>query len=185
MSALDALTRELQAEGGLLAASLAPASPPLDGTVDVEALAGRAAAGPRGTRAPEEYGLVLAAVREGYLLHYGDGDGAVVRPADRDLGLLGGDRLYALGLARLATLGDLEAVTELADLISLCAQAHAGAAEGDEAAQALADAAWEAAATAIGHGQSSALVRAKERARAGEVDAAAALRDAAGDPDRP
>jgi hypothetical protein len=36
---------------------------------------------------------------------------------------MAGDRLYALGLARLAELGDLQAVGELADVISLAAQA--------------------------------------------------------------
>ena len=44
---------------------------------------------------------------------------------DDDLRLLAGDALYALGLTRLAETGDLEAVAELADLISLCAQAQA------------------------------------------------------------
>ena len=36
-----------------------------------------------------------------------------------------GDSLYALGLARLAEEGDLEAVAMLADLITDCAKAHA------------------------------------------------------------
>jgi hypothetical protein len=49
----------------------------------------------------------------------------VVRTDDADLALLAGDRLYALGLARLAELGDLDAVVVLADLISASAQAHA------------------------------------------------------------
>jgi hypothetical protein len=70
----------------------------------------------------------------------------VVRPDDPDLALLAGDRLYALGLARLAALGDVEAVAVLADLISRCAQAHA---EGDPA---RADAAWRSGATAIAGG---------------------------------
>ena len=70
----------------------------------------------------------------------------MVRPEDPDLALLAGDRLYALGLERLAGLGDLEAVTELADVISLCAQAHA---EGDPArAQAI----WAAGADAVARG---------------------------------
>ena len=56
--------------------------------------------------------------------------GRVVSTPDRDLGLLAGDRLYALGLARLAERGDIRAVEILADLISGCAQAHA---EGDPA----------------------------------------------------
>jgi hypothetical protein len=43
---------------------------------------------------------------------------------DADLRLLAGDALYALGLARLAESGDLEAVAALSDLISATAQAH-------------------------------------------------------------
>lgn len=67
--------------------------------------------------------FVLEAVFEGYLLHYG-------RPRafagmDADLCLLAGDSLYALGLSRLAANGDLEAVGELADLISNTARAQA------------------------------------------------------------
>jgi hypothetical protein len=49
-------------------------------------------------------------------------------PDDPDLALLGGDRLYALGLERLAADGDLRAIRLLADLISECARSHA---EGD------------------------------------------------------
>ena len=71
----------------------------------------------------------------------------MVRPDDPDLALLAGDRLYALGLARLAELGDLDAVAELADVISLAAQAHA---EGDaERAAAV----WAAGVAAVGHGE--------------------------------
>jgi hypothetical protein len=67
-----------------------------------------------------------------------------VRPADPDLALLAGDRLYALGLARLAALGDVEAVAVLADVISRSAQAHA---EDDPA---RADVAWRVGAEAVG-----------------------------------
>jgi len=81
------------------------------------------AAGPRAAAAPGEYALLTEAVREGYLLHYGEP--RVVHGADEDLRLLAGDYLYALGLERLAGLGDLEAVRELADLISITAQLHA------------------------------------------------------------
>ena len=49
-----------------------------------------------------------------------------------DLQLLGGDAMYALGLARLADEGDLEAVAELADLISACAQAESEGRPTDE-----------------------------------------------------
>ncbi len=69
---------------------------------------------------------------------------------DPDLCLLLGDRLYAAGLARLAELGDLEAVAELADLISLLAQAQAR--QDPE----LAAAVWAAGARAIGWGASPA-----------------------------
>ncbi len=76
---------------------------------------------------PGEHGevraFVLEAVYEGYLLHYETP--RAFGGLDDDLRLLAGDALYALGLARLAEDGDLEAVTELSDLISLCAWAHA------------------------------------------------------------
>ena len=67
-------------------------------------------------------GYVLDAVYEAYLLHYGESRAFV--GMDADLRLLAGDALYAQGLARLAEAGDLEAVSELADLISLCAWAQ-------------------------------------------------------------
>ena len=92
----------------------------------------------------DTYPLLVEAIREGYLQHYASG--RVVRPEDPDLALLAGDRLYALGLERLAALGDLEAVAELADVIALCAQAHA---EGDPA---RAEAVWEAGAAAVASG---------------------------------
>jgi hypothetical protein len=66
---------------------------------------------------------VLEAVYEGYLLHYGTS--RAFTGMDEDLRLLAGDALYALGLSRLAAAGDLEAVADLADLISRSAQAHA------------------------------------------------------------
>jgi hypothetical protein len=67
--------------------------------------------------------FVLEAVHEGYLLHYREPGG--FRGMDGDLSLLAGDSLYALGLARLADEGDLDAVAMLADLITMCAKAHA------------------------------------------------------------
>jgi hypothetical protein len=65
----------------------------------------------------------LEAVYEGFLLHYGDS--RAFAGMDGDMRLLAGDTLYALGLDRLARAGDVEAVAELGDLISLCAQAQA------------------------------------------------------------
>jgi hypothetical protein len=67
--------------------------------------------------------FVLEAVYEGYLMHYGEP--RAFTGMDDDLRLLAGDALYALGLARLAESGDLEAVAVLSDLISASAQAQA------------------------------------------------------------
>ncbi|HET8953002.1 MAG TPA: hypothetical protein VFN44_20935 [Solirubrobacteraceae bacterium] len=114
------LAETLRGEGGLLAAAVAPDAP---GDGD----------GP--------YAAVLAAIREGYEQHYGEG--RVIGTEDRDLALLAGDRLYALGLALLAERGDLRAVAVLADLISECAAAQA------EGAPARAEAAWARATTAL------------------------------------
>ena len=91
---------------------------------------------PRRAPTPRSTRSSLEAIHEGYLLHYGTP--RVVTDAEPDLALLAGDRLYALGLARLAALGDTEAVAELADVIALSAAAHAA---GDPA---LAAAAWRA-----------------------------------------
>jgi hypothetical protein len=88
-----------------------------------------AAAGPRAVASPGEYALVIEAVREGYLLHYLES--RLLAGHDSDLGLLAGDYLYALGLDRLAALGDTEAVAALSELIARCAQLHAEG-RGDE-----------------------------------------------------
>jgi hypothetical protein len=81
-----------------------------------------AALGPRSAAAPGEYAFVVEAVREGYLLHYGAP--RLLAGHDEDLALLAGDYLYALGIDRLAALGDSEAVAVLTDLIGRCAQLH-------------------------------------------------------------
>jgi len=137
--ALLELEREVRALGGLLGAAVT--SPARDATAT---LGDAVAAGPRAAGAGAEYSLLVEAIREGALQHYGEG--RVVRPEDPDLALLAGDRLYALGLARLAGLGDLEAVVELADVISLTAQASA------EGRPALAERAWTTGARAVGAG---------------------------------
>lgn len=147
MNALHQLAAALEAEGGLLA-----------GTVNED---GRAPQ-PHGeavAKRGDAYPLLVEAIREGYLQHYAAG--RVVRPDDPDLALLAGDRLYALGLERLAAIGDLEAVGELADVIALCAQAHA---EGDPA---RADAVWNAGAAAIAGGSGPDHRAAKRRWRGG------------------
>jgi len=89
--------------------------------------------------------LAVEAIREGHRLH--TGAPRLVTGAEPDLALLAGDRLYALGLARLADADDLDAIAELADVISLCALAQAA---GDPA---LAERAWEAGAAALAHGR--------------------------------
>jgi hypothetical protein len=85
--------------------------------------------------------FVLEAVYEGYLMHYGTP--RAFRGMDEDLRLLAGDALYALGLSRLAEVGDLEAIAELSDLISLSAQAHA------EGSPELAEELWQASGRAL------------------------------------
>lgn len=79
--------------------------------------------------APGERDYVLEAVREGYLLHYGEP--RLLAGHDADLALLAGDYLYALGIERLATLGDTASVLVLADLISTSAQLHTEGRLGD------------------------------------------------------
>jgi hypothetical protein len=97
-----------------------------------------------------ELALVLESVLEGYLLHYGRG--RLLDTADEDLRLLAGDHLYAVGLSRLARLGDLDAVRALADLITLCARAHAE--EGANGGTAHRPAAlWLLSALAVGGGR--------------------------------
>ena len=89
-----------------------------------------------------EYALVVEAVHEGYLCHYGEP--RLLEGHDPDLALLAGDYLYALGLDRLATLGDTRAVKILADLISECARRHA-----EDESEGISDL-WRGASTEIG-----------------------------------
>jgi hypothetical protein len=111
MNALQALADQLRAEDTPISPHVVdPTAPPTLGE-----LAGGG-----------EYALVIEAVREGYLLHYEQP--RLLAGHDPDLALLAGDYLYALGLDRLAALGDTRAVALLADLISECARRQA---EGD------------------------------------------------------
>jgi hypothetical protein len=166
---LRRLHEALRDEGGLLWAALAGDGPgPADGDPALGALA---AAGPRAAGRRDDVAFVVEAIREGYLLHYARP--RLLREDDRDLVLLAGDHLYALGLARLAELGDLEAVAALADVISLSAQAHA------EGRPELADAAWEAGVTAVGWDAGPELAEAKAAASSGAPGAVEKLRAAA------
>jgi hypothetical protein len=104
MTELQALARQLADEG-------TPISPHVAEPADADSFA-----------SPGERAFVLEAVREGYLLHYGRP--RLLAGHDDDLALLAGDYLYALGIERLAALGDTAAVLALADLISASAQLH-------------------------------------------------------------
>jgi hypothetical protein len=102
----------------LLAEVVAAADPALGGHAVSEPGPGRF----EELDAAPERRFVLEAVHEGYLMHYGEP--RAFAGMDEDLRLLAGDALYALGLSRLAEVGDLEAVAVLSDLISRSAQAH-------------------------------------------------------------
>jgi hypothetical protein len=91
----------------------------------------------------ERYALGLETIYEGYLLHYGRS--RLFAPPDDDTALLLGDYLYAHGLVRVAQAGTVEAVADLAALISLCAQLRADGLPGDGEA-------WAATASTLGGG---------------------------------
>jgi hypothetical protein len=175
---LARLQRLLRGEGGLIATlvdSIATVDGPAGGPASSPALV--AAEGPRAEGRREEYELLVEAIYEGYLLHYGSP--RVVRTPEADLGLLAGDQLYAIGLARLVDLGDTLAVAELADTITLSALAQ-GAGEQD-----LADAVWAAGARAVGWGSTDAHGRAKDLVFAGAPEAIEAMRTSALGPSVP
>jgi hypothetical protein len=75
------------------------------------------------------------------LLHYGRP--RLFAPADDDTALLLGDYLYAHGLVRIAEVGPVDAVADLAALISRCAQLRADGLPGDGEA-------WAATAATLG-----------------------------------
>ena len=163
----DSLYEALAARGGTLASLLVAGAADGDGDQPGIGAPSQAARGPRAAGREAEYELLLEMILEGSLLHYGRP--RVVVTDDRDLALLLGDQLYALGLARLARIGDLDAVGELADVISLVAQAHVAR------APELADAVWVAGAVAIGWGTDAQHEQAKDLARTQDPGAAEAL----------
>ena len=79
--------------------------------------------------AEERFALGLETIYEGYLVHYGTP--RLFAPADGDAALLLGDYLYAHGLVRIAAFGDVAAVEDLSELISLCSQLRAEDGPGD------------------------------------------------------
>jgi len=92
----------------------------------------------------ERYALGIETIYEGYLLHYGLP--RLFAPEDQDTALLLGDYLYAHGLVRIEEVGSVEAVSDLAELIALCAYLRAEKIAGDGAV-------WAATATALGRGE--------------------------------
>ena len=163
------LRQALLDEGGTLGESVAVGDltdDPVHGPPQV------AAAGPRAAGQRGEYELLLEMILEGSLLHYGRS--RVIATDDRDLELLLGDQLYALGLSLLAELGDVDAVSELADLISLLSQAQLS--KDRELARAI----WEAGAVAVGWGGTAEYEAAKALTRGGDAGATAALLECCG-----
>ncbi len=167
LARLEALLRE---QGGLMA-SLLPQGGVLVPTHNGTGPGQIAASGPRTQAHSGEYELLVEAIYEGYLLHYDSP--RVVRPPEADLGLLAGDQLYALGLARLVALGDLAAVEELADVITLTALAQG------EDREDLALAVWAAGARAVGWGSTESHRRAKALIHARDPEALEAMHAAA------
>lgn len=121
--------------------------------------------------ADERFALGLETIYEGYLVHYGKP--RLFAPPDDDTALLLGDYLYAHGLVRIADLGEVGAVADLSELISLSSQLRAEEAEGDGPL-------WAATAALLG-GDALDEPRAALRLRGDAAPLEAAARAAAGD----
>jgi hypothetical protein len=148
-SPLTAIAADLRTEGSLISDRVVEES-----QLGEAGLGALVAAGPRAAADPFEYALVIEAIREGYLLHYGEP--RLVSDVEPDLALLAGDYLYALGLERLAKLGDEDAVALLGDLISLTALCHR------EGLEDCVSPLWLATTVAVGCGEAEEIKLAKE-----------------------
>jgi hypothetical protein len=118
----------------------------------------------------ERFALAVETIYEGYLVHYGRP--RLFAPSDHDTVLLLGDYLYAQGLVRLSAAGSVEAVADMGELISLCAQLRAEG-KGDDGP------AWAASVALLGEGVLKETDDPGElRARAGEASGSDAVQQA-------
>jgi hypothetical protein len=130
----------------------------------------------------QRFALGVETIYEGYLLHYGRS--RLFSPPDDDVTLLLGDALLAHGLVRVAATGSVAAVSDLAELLSLCAQARADGHDGDGVAWAatcalLARGGLDEARASLRDGRDAAPLEALARATVGDArvdDALAAHR---------
>lgn len=184
MNPLSALAAALRDEGGLLAAATVDPAPDADRSASADLR------GPRASAIGDELPVAIEATREAELLHHAPERARVVRTAYRDLALLAGDRLYALGLERLAAGGWVAEVEILADVVALVARLHAAPAwdlgpdhdggTGDPAVAAeRTRALWICAGAALGQGFGSPAAVLLRTAREGATPSEAALRAAA------
>jgi hypothetical protein len=187
--ALTAIATAVRAEGGLLADVTVDPAPDADRSLQTAV-----DATPRATVVGPDLALAAEATREAELLHHAPERARVLRTDDRDLALLAGDRLYALGLERLAAGGWTAEVAVLADIVALVARIHADAAWAigpatpgvvaggtgapDDAAARTASL-WQAAAQALGGGPEHPATVLLQAARTGSVPDSAALLHAA------
>lgn len=185
---LAALAAALRDEGGLPEGVVRDPLPEAD-----DAVARAVGAGPRAAVVGPSLALAAEATREAELLHHAPERARVVRTEDRDLALLAGDRLYALGLERLAEGGWTDEVAVLADIVALVARSHAdpawaigpaapgaapaGTGSPEDAAGRTAEL-WSAGASALGHGADSPAATLLRAARSGTVPDSSALRGA-------
>jgi hypothetical protein len=119
----------------------------------------------------QRFALGLETIYEGYLVHYGAA--RLFDPPDADSALLLGDYLYAHGLVRIAAAGDVSAVADFSELISLCGQLRAEDAPGDGPL-------WAATAALLGDGSRLDGPRAALRLHGDPGPLESAARDAAG-----
>jgi hypothetical protein len=118
------------------------------------------------------FALGLETIYEGYLVHYGAP--RLFAPPDQDTALLLGDYLYAHGLLRISSAGEVAAVADLSELISLCGQLRAANARGDGPL-------WAATAAVLGAGSQLDEPRAALRLHGDAALLEAVARAAAGD----